>query len=675
MNFQSIKQAVSQQFALMSKHELFTTDVSKEQLWVTYLASFPEGSNPIYKNKTEHDCNCCKQFVRAVGNVVAIIDGKVVSIWDKSISDDNYQAVSSAMGALVKSQPIVDVFRHYEKTAGTEKTFAALVDGGAKQWDHFFVNIPSQFVMKNDLIATKLGEQRALHDVLARSLKELTLDSVETVLELIAQNSLYRGEEHKFAVTEFEKVLKKYKKVKSQDKDTFVWSQIGTLTTSVSKFRNTVIGTLVSDLSEGVELDKAVRSFELKVAPTNYKRPTALVTKAMIDKAKNTIEELGLTSALERRYAVLDDITVNNILFADRASKPKIAGSVFDEISVAASIPKNLDKVEEVSIEKFLKDILPKSDSIELMMENRHASNLVSLVAPVDPTSNNLFKWDNKFSWSYNGDMTDSIKERVKAAGGNVTGDVCCRIAWDYSDDLDFHMIEPNGHEIYFSNRRSKSQCGGMLDVDANGIDGIRENPVENIFYENMNHMKPGVYTLFVCNYSRRSTGVGFQAEIDVQGTVYNFDYEKVVKQSEKIVIAKFKYSKENGIEIIESLGQTGGSKKPGKEVWGVQTNTFHKVTVAMYSPNYWDELTVGNKHYFFMLDKCVNEGSARGFFNEYLRSDLDPHRKVIEIVGSKMKTKESDNQLSGLGFSSTQRNSVLCKVVGKMTRVVKIMF
>ena len=44
----------------------------------------------------------------------------------------------------------------------------------------------------------------------------------------------------------------------------------------------------------------------------------------MIQNAQEKIAELGLISALERRYATIDDITVNNILFANREAKKQL---------------------------------------------------------------------------------------------------------------------------------------------------------------------------------------------------------------------------------------------------------------------------------------------------------------------------------------------------------------
>lgn len=667
MDFATIKTAVAKQFDTMSKGELFRTDVPNDDLWATYLGSFPEGTNPIYRERTEHDCSCCKQFIRAVGNVVAIVDNKLVSIWDCEVGDQNYQVVVDALASLVKSKPIAGVFTHFEPKAGTDKNFEDTVNG-VKTWTHFFVNVPTRFVKKSTEAGPYLGEQRSTFDLFLRGLREITEDSVDTVLELIAQKSLYRGEEHKYTLKAFSQWQKEFKRVAMEEQENFVWSLIKAAPMNVSRVRNTAIGTLLVDLSAGMELDDAVKSFEAKVAPTNYKRPTALVTKSMIDKAKKTVEELGLTSALERRYATINDITINNILFADRSAPKELHAGPFDQL---ATKPKDFGKVEEVAAEQFFTNILPTAKSLEVMMDNSHVNNLVSLIAPVDPTAKQLFKWPNKFSWSYNGEFADSIKERVKAAGGNVTGELCCRLAWDYTDDLDFHMHEPGMGHIYFNNRRLESSNGGMLDVDANGCDGIRANPVENIFYDKLHTMHPGDYKLVVNNYSRRSSGVGFEVEIDILGQVHSFVYDKTVKQSETVTVAVLRKAKDGTISIVESLPST----KSVKRVWNIDTNTFQKVSVVMLSPNFWDDKTIGNKHFFFMLDGCRNEGKARGFFNEFLTAELNEHRKVMEMVGSKMKTEESEHQLSGLGFSSTQKNSLLCRVKGSFTRVVKIVF
>lgn len=675
--FHDIKAAVARQFQRMAGHDLFRVAVDKDTLWSTYLASFPEGTNPIYRKRAEHDCACCRQFVRAVGNVVAIIDGVLVSIWDIETDHNAYQAVARTMSALVRGAVIDNRFLSTERVAGTDRTFEEAVEG-VKTWQHFFVNIPNghrgekNFVCTGVEIGPRLSESRALHDVLLRSLNEITTPAIDAVLELIGQGSLYRGEEHLHAVQTFRDLKVQFNGIALPERDAFAWTKSGVVPASVAKIRNTSIGLLLVELSEGRDMEEAVKMFEIAVAPANYKRPTALVTKGMVEKAKATIAELGLTSALERRYATLADITVNNILFADRNARKVMAGDVFDTIAGAVTAkPKTFDKVEEIGIAKFLADVVPYAESIELLVENRLAGNLVSLIAPVDPTAGRMFKWDNGFSWSYSGDFADSVKERVKKAGGNVTGDLCCRLAWSNYDDLDLHMREPGGGHIYYGNRDRLSPCGGVLDVDMNAGGRTSREPVENIFYSSTRRMQEGTYELFVNQFAKRETmDVGFEVEIDFKGTLYRFAWPKPLRQGETVVVAQMTYT-QGGLEVISDLTSTSASRK----VWGIDTETFQKVNVALLSPNHWDVHAVGNRHYFFMLDGCQNDGSARGFYNEFLKSDLDPHRKVFEMVGARMRAGESPNQLSGLGFSSTQRNHVVARVKGAFTRTVRIAF
>jgi hypothetical protein len=94
-----------------------------------------------------------------------------------------------------------------------------------------------------------------------------------------------------------------------------------------------------------------------------------------------------------------------------------------------------------------------------------------------------------------------------------------------------------------------------------------------------------------------------------------------------------------------------------------------------MLSPNFWESPGIGNKHYFFMLDGCESDEPVRCFFNEYLKESLSPHRKVFELAGSKMMAPSTPGQLSGLGFSSTKRAQILCRVSGKFNRLLKVNF
>ena len=667
MNFLNLKHALQEQMSKMDGFTWFVSKAEKDDMWETYLESYRPEDNPIYRVRREYDCSCCRQFIKAAGGILAIIDGELVSIWDVDV-EEGFQIVCDAMSNLVKEAGIDNLYRHYERTVGTDRSFGKEEGKEVVEWNHFYAPIPPFAYMSKQNIPSFLSDVQGTYTVFKRGVEELSLEAAETVLELINDNSIYRGEEHKAKVQGFISIKKLYDA--AENKELFLWENVAEHSHSL-RFKNTVIGELVKSISEGTELDQAVKSYENMVAPANYKRPKKIVTAGMIKKAQARVEELGCEPSLYRRHAVMDDISINNVLFADRAMKEE--KGVFEELIASAPDksphPKN---ATDINVEEFISLILPQSHTIEMMFENKHINNLMTLIAPVHPEAPSILQWDNNFSFTYNGGTADSMKERVKKAGGNVEGVLRFSLQWNEDNnnrsDLDAHCIEPRNNTIYYPKKGQVQPSSGMLDVDV--VNPGKLVAVENIAHTNTEKMPNGDYVYLVHCFSKGSGDGGFDAEIEFDGKIYSYHYSQSVRQDQKVKVATVTKSVE-GFTIKHHLDHSTSSK----EVWGIPTQKFHKVRMAMLSPNHWDDNAAGNKHWFFILEDCKNPDKVRGFYNEFLRQDLMPERKVFEMLGEKMKAEYSPNQLSGLGFSSTQRNSVMCRVEGEQKRLFNIKF
>ena len=671
-DFRPFSQLVHEQFNKLAKDhsELFVADLP--DLFDIYLSSFPEGTNPIFRERTEHDCNCCKHFIRNIGKVVAIKDGQIKTIWDVDGLEYPYDVVAKAMQDAVKGAKIHSVFRTKEVSYSHEKN----IDNHDTSitWFHFHSKVPGKFVHSQP--GTVKGGFASTFQVFKRGLDEFRQGDLETVLDLIKDNSLYRGKEFEKSIKSFKDVQKKY--IKAGASEAFVWENIGN---PCAGLRNTAIGTLLIDLAADEDLDVAVKKYEAKVAPANYKRPKALVTPKMIENAVAKLKELDLEDAIYRRLATFEDLSVNDVIFVDNSVADKMKGGLADLLMSSPKVKKGGKKISKEPTKISVKDFLALgSKNIELVLDNEHMGNFFTLTAPVHEGVKNLFKWSNNFAWSYDGGVSDSMRELVVSRGGRVDGVFRFTHQWNYRERnaslMDLHVFMPGSgphadgcHDDYPLGSRVGWNCrnnvgsGGVQDVDYTPQAPEGYIPIENITFPRLDKMPEGKYVCKIHNWNfRRPTEGGFKAEIEFEGQVFEYEVDRPLKHKEWVTVAEVTL-KNGRFTIDHKLPTTSMSK----DKWGVSTKTPVKVQTIMTSPNHWENAGgVGNKHWFFVLEGCKVDKQVRGIYNEFLTGALEPHRKVFEILGTKTKCQPTDKQLSGVGFSETRQDKVLAIADGR---------
>ena len=692
--------------------KLFRVELTGNQVWDLYIKSFSKEDDPTFRDpeSTYHTCNNCKNFIRRYGNIVAIDkDHNIVTAFDIECEKE-FQASAKAISKEISKSKVKEAFFEtfeelnslpYESCSKSNELFQLGMAKNVKRYTkeeaekfgvvkaneqrtfhHMHLFLPKAFVdMTGSSSEAVMANYRDAKNVFERGMEEISLDTLKLVKDLINQGSLLNGEAHLVKIEQIIPYKEAYDKLSAKEKDNWCW--VTSYKMPYAKFKNELIGVLCSELSTGEELNKACVSWNKRVDPANYMKASAPITQKQIAEAKKFAEENGYTESFDRRCATIDDIKASEILHINAGNGKIKEVSVFDSVKATASQHKRseFDKLEEVTIAKFMKDILPTCTSVEAFLSNSHNNNMVTLTTAKKDGSKKVFKWDNNYSWTFNGNLAgkSEIKQAVKDAGGNVEGILNFRLAWnddkDKGDnsDLDAWASEPDGECIGFSTDyrkdhggRHRSPMSGQLDVDNMHPDG--KLAVENITWTDSKKMKDGVYKLWVNQYNARNSQ-GFKAEIEFDGETYVYEYNKAVKGEVQVAEVTLK----KGIFSIKHILPESGSSS--KEIYGVKSNRFHQVNLMCLSPNHWEGNKVGNKHYLFMLKGCKSPVGIRGFHNENLTPDLLKHRKVMEVLGATATVPSEEKQLSGLGFNATVKDELVVKVSGTHKRMLKIKF
>ena len=190
-------------------------------------------------------------------------DYKLISLWDfesKTFFENAREALSNA----IHDGQIVDIYLEKERIAGHKPN--ADNENPSIIWEHYYIELPDKLV-NTRTIDTAKHEVRDAHDVLKRTVQEVNIEDLHTVIDLIQENNLYRGQEFLSNLQKWVVLKKDYDKHQSEE---YLWFNAIKFGRSVG-YRSTVIGTLISDLYNGTDLETAIKMYESKVAPHNYK--------------------------------------------------------------------------------------------------------------------------------------------------------------------------------------------------------------------------------------------------------------------------------------------------------------------------------------------------------------------------------------------------------------------
>ena len=118
------------------------------------------------------------------------------------------------------------------------------------------------------------------------------------------------------------------------------------------------------------------------------------------------------------------------------------------------------------------------------------------------------------------------------------SGDLRINLQWYCKTDLDLHVIDPCGNEIYFSKRKATCQGGtGILDLDANALIGTTSRPQENIYWLKPS---PGTYTVkVVCFKWREKSQNPISYNISIVDKNGRVDKRGTIAKGQSITVCK----------------------------------------------------------------------------------------------------------------------------------------
>jgi hypothetical protein len=395
---------------------LFRTDATG--LWDAFLNNLPEEARQHYT------CNCCRHFIDHFGSLVTISeDGIMKSIlWDETKTPELFVSSVKAMKHNIIKSRIKEVFITDTRILGIPKT---------GEWQHFALTLPSTLVKHRgiDNAGQLMAKKREDFKTFMNALKEYPIDVVEQAVTLLQTDSLYRSEKC-LGVAEWLRDIHKKCATTKNDRiqENMIWYAVATSPEGFCHVKSSMIGTLLQDIADGLTYEEISNRFKEKMNPLQYQRPQAAPTLGNIQRAEEIFEKLGLQSALNRRFARIDEIEKMWV------PKEKSKDVTTNTDGVFGHLKPNPNPKKPLGLElppftmtwkKFYETVLPNAEKIEFYIEN-YLENFTAIVTAADPNAKPIIQWDNEekrnpYSWYLYYDGSTYYRWNLQPGYCNVT--------------------------------------------------------------------------------------------------------------------------------------------------------------------------------------------------------------------------------------------------------------
>lgn len=374
----SIQQSFLRYAEVSMTHQLFRTDAVG--LYDLFLRKLPTDK------QQEHNCHTCRRFTEKYGGLVSIDrEGRIVpAAWCFDDIPETYRPAVKAIKKRLENANVTGIF--------VPRGYRIETPSQAGAFQHMAVRIlGNDFVRLGGPVSDPGRVENAAaenYKTLRRALSEYRPEHVQTAFNILSSNSVRYVPQVRHHAEWFLSVVQEIGPVRGSRRHALIWRCAASSPSGYCHVCSSVLGTLLDDIKAGKALQTASKRFDDKTSPTKYQRPQTRPSDGNIDAAEKIVKEMGLESALLRRFARFDEVQT----FWTPAGEPETNSSVFGCLRRG---PATYEPETIMSWEKFQRTILPNAITIEYAANANRIGTYAALLTAVDADAPPIIKWDN----------------------------------------------------------------------------------------------------------------------------------------------------------------------------------------------------------------------------------------------------------------------------------------